>query len=255
MSIAPSAPFETVDRADVAVIFVEHECEARLRHQRAEGSRANRSSQLMDLILQADSRPEIETGAPLQMLVTTLDWSDYVGRIAVGRIYSGEVRAGHGRGADAGRRRRHARHRSPRCTSSRTSAAARSIGRRRRHRRRWSGLENVKIGDTVSDRNSPRAMPRVVVDEPTLQMTFGVNTSPLAGRDGQIRHQPPSPRAAFQRAGEERGPAGRAVAGTEQFAVSGRGVLHLSVLIETMRREGYELSIGKPHVIFREHTA
>ncbi len=114
------------------------------------------------------------------------------------------------------------------------------------------GLENVEIGDTISDPLQPRALPRLKVDEPTLKMTFGINTSPLAGREGKYltsRHL----RERLMRE-LERNVALRVepIAGTEQFAVAGRGVLHLSVLIEIMRRELYELSIGKPQVIFKE---
>ena len=114
------------------------------------------------------------------------------------------------------------------------------------------GLEGVEIGDTVASPLSPRALPRLTVDEPTLKMTFGVNTSPLAGREGKYltsRHL----RERLLRE-LERNVALRVdpIVGTEQFAVAGRGILHLSILIEIMRREGYELSIGKPQVIFRE---
>ena len=115
------------------------------------------------------------------------------------------------------------------------------------------GLENIEIGDTVSDRNSPRALPRLVVDEPTLKMTFGVNTSPLAGQEGRYltsRHLRERLMKELQKNVALRA---EPIAGTEQFSVSGRGILHLSVLIETMRREGFELSIGKPHVILHDN--
>jgi GTP-binding protein len=114
------------------------------------------------------------------------------------------------------------------------------------------GLESIAIGDTVSDAEAPRPLPRLYVDEPTLQMTFGANTSPLAGREGKYltaRHV----RERLVRELEKN------VAlrvefseGAESFPVSGRGLMHLGILIETMRREGFELSIGKPRVIL--HT-
>jgi GTP-binding protein len=116
------------------------------------------------------------------------------------------------------------------------------------------GLEGVEIGDTIAAPQDPRALPRLKVDEPTLKMTFGVNTSPLSGREGKYltsRHL----RERLMRE-LERNVALRVepISGTEQFSVSGRGVLHLSILIETMRRESYELSIGKPQVIFHERN-
>ena len=140
---------------------------------------------LMDLILEKIPGPEIDADAPLQMLVTTLDWSDYVGRIAIGRIYSGDGPARAGRRADADGRPRHAGANRRRSTSSRTSGRTEVdaadagdivalVGLGRHRNRRHDQRSGV-----------PRALPRVVVDEPTLKMTFGVNTSPLAGQEGR----------------------------------------------------------------------
>jgi GTP-binding protein len=114
------------------------------------------------------------------------------------------------------------------------------------------GLEGVEIGDTISDPSEPRALPRVAVDEPTLQMVFTINSSPLAGREGKYvtsRHL----RERLMKE-LERNVALRVepLAGSDAHTVSGRGLLHLSVLIETMRREGYELSVGKPKVILHK---
>jgi GTP-binding protein len=112
----------------------------------------------------------------------------------------------------------------------------------------------VEIGDTVSDALTPRALPRVEVDEPTLQMVFSVNSSPLAGQEGKYV----TSRNLRDRLMKEleRNVAMRVepIAGTDAFEVSGRGLLHLSVLIEIMRREGYELSVGKPQVILHERN-
>jgi GTP-binding protein len=114
------------------------------------------------------------------------------------------------------------------------------------------GLEDVSIGDTVTDPDDRRALPRVTVDEPTISMVFGINTSPFAGREGKyVTGQHLSARLAREL---ERNVALRVEPGEsgDSFQVFGRGVLHLSVLIETMRREGYELSIGKPHVVLHK---
>ena len=115
------------------------------------------------------------------------------------------------------------------------------------------GLADVEIGDTVSDlEHPPGTAATVEVDEPTLQMVFGVNTSPLAGRAGKYvtsRHLRDRLMSELEKNVALRV---EPIPGTEMFAVSGRGLLHLGVLIETMRREGYELSIGKPHVITRQ---
>jgi GTP-binding protein len=113
------------------------------------------------------------------------------------------------------------------------------------------GLEDVEIGDTLSDSEQPSSLPRVTVDEPTLEMVFMINTSPMSGRDGKYV----TTRQLRERLLREleRNVALRVVPieGSEMFAVSGRGVLHLSVLIETMRRESYEFSVGKPRVVTR----
>ncbi len=140
---------------------------------------------LMDMILEQIPGPEIDPEAPLQMLVTTLDWSDYVGRIAVGRIYSGSVRPGQ----DVVLMQREGQVSPARIVSvhvfedlGRIEVPVAEAG----DIVALVGLEKIEIGDTISDPESPRALPRVVVDEPTLKMTFGVNTSPLAGQEGRF---------------------------------------------------------------------
>jgi GTP-binding protein len=188
------------------------------------------------------------------MLVTTLDWSDYVGRIAIGRIEAGRLT----KGAQVVRSTADGRLLPAKVVGlqvfdklGRVDAATATAG----DIAAVSGIEGVEIGDTICDAADPRPLPRLVVDEPTLSMVFGVNSSPLAGRVGKFvttRHL----RDRLLRE-LERNVALRVepIEGTEQFSVSGRGLLHLSVLIETMRREGYELSVGKPRVILRREGA
>jgi len=206
---------------------------------------------LMDLILREIPGPEVDVGGPLQMLVTTLDWSDYVGRIAIGRVQSGTIRKGQAVVL---------MQREERVTPAKAAAVYlfEDLGRVEVHEvdagdiTAVVGLEGVEIGDTIAAPQDARALPRLTVDEPTLKMTFGVNTSPVSGREGKYL----TSRHLRERLLKEleRNVALRVepIAGTEQFSVAGRGVLHLSVLIEIMRRELYELSIGKPQVIFRQ---
>ncbi len=113
------------------------------------------------------------------------------------------------------------------------------------------GMTDVEIGDTVCDPDRPVGLPRLVVDEPTLEMVFTINSSPMAGRDGKFVTSRQLRERLYREL--ERNVALRVspMQGIDGFAVAGRGVLHLAVLIETMRREGYELSVGKPHVIYR----
>ena len=208
---------------------------------------------LLDMILKAVPGPKIEPDAPLQMLVNTLDWSDYVGRIAVGRIRSGAVRQGQqialmqadGKMVRAKVAEVHLFDKLGRVQVEEATAGDVAA---------IVGLDEVTIGDTISDVETPRALPRVEVDEPTIQMVFGINTSPLAGKEGkyvttrQIRGRLEKEL--------ERNVALRMepLEGGDTFQVSGRGILHLSVLIETMRREGYEMSIGKPRVIYHKNN-
>ena len=206
---------------------------------------------LMDMILEKIPGPDVDVGGPLQMLVTTLDWSDYVGRIAIGRVQSGTLRKGQSIALMQAEGRI-------------TPAKAVSVflfedlGRVEVHEVDAGdicavvGIEGVEIGDTVASPLEPKALPRLKVDEPTLKMTFGVNTSPLAGHEGKYLTSRHLRERLFRELEKNVALRVEPIVGTEQFAVSGRGVLHLSVLIEIMRREGYELSVGKPQVIFRE---
>ena len=230
---------------------------------------------LFDMMLKSIPGPEIDPDAPLQMLVTNLDWSAYVGRIAIGRIYSGTIKKGQqvallqevepspsGRGPGEGTLVRvlevHVFDKLGRCQVEEATAGDIAA---------LVGLENITIGDTVSDPQERRALPRVHVDEPTIQMVFSINTSPFVGREGKyvtsqqlaarlrkelernvaLRVEPhvDAPLRDAERESRRDSPTCQATS----FQVFGRGVLHLSVLIETMRREGFELSISKPHVV------
>ena len=203
---------------------------------------------LLDLVLEKIPGPMVAPTDPLQMLVTTLDWSDYVGRIAVGRIESGKITKGQ---------------QIVRSTSKGTFVTGKVVALQVFDKLgkidaeeatagdicAVSGLEDVEIGDTICDPVDPRALERLSVDEPTLNMVFGVNSSPLAGRSGKYlttRHLRDRLMKELEKNVALRV---EPIEGSDNFSVSGRGLLHLSVLIETMRREGYEMSVGKPRVI------
>jgi GTP-binding protein len=207
---------------------------------------------LYETIIKRVPPPEVDADAPMQMLITTLDYNEYVGRIAIGRIHAGRLRAGqpvkvfHRDGT----------------REMREKAAELfvfdGLGRRKVDEVIAGdicavvGLETVDIGNTVADAELGEPLPTIRVDEPTLHMLFRVNDSPFVGRSGKnvtSRHLRERLDRELQRNVALRVEPG---ATPEEFQVSGRGVLHLSVLIENMRREGYELSVGKPKVIFRE---
>jgi GTP-binding protein len=206
---------------------------------------------LLDLVLAAVPGPEIDASAPLQMLVTNLDWSDYVGRIAIGRLYSGTIRRGQQVAlVQAGGRIAEGKVAAVNLFDKlgRSDVAEATAG----DIAAVVGLETVAIGDTINEVEFPRALPRVEVDEPTLQMTFGINTSPLSGREGKYLTTRHVRERLLKEAEKNVALRVEVTEGIESFQVSGRGLLHLSVLIETMRREGFELSIGKPRVILRQ---
>jgi GTP-binding protein len=195
--------------------------------------------------------PTDDPAAPLQMLVTTLDASEYTGRIAIGRVFGGVLEAGRTLGI---------------CRADGSVAKMRPVkvlrfaglGRVPVDRVEAGdlcaieGLPGVEIGDTICLPEDPRPLPRVRVDEPTLHMVFRINDSPFAGKEGKfvtsrqigdrLRRELETNVALRVEPGDS----------TEEFRVSGRGMLHLGVLLETMRREGYELAVGKPEVIERE---
>ena len=207
---------------------------------------------LLDMILEKIPAPLVDIGEPLQLLVTTIDWSEFVGRIAIGRVQSGTIR----KMQNVVVMQKDDQRTNGRVVLLYTFS---NLGRTEVHEADAGdivavvGLPFVEIGDTISSPQYPRAMERITVDEPTLRMTFGINSSPLAGTEGKFvttRHL----RERLMRE-LEKNVALRVepIPHSDQFTVSGRGVLHLSVLIETMRREGYELSVGKPEVIFRQN--
>jgi GTP-binding protein len=206
---------------------------------------------LLDLVLEAIPGPDVQPDAPLQMLVTTLDWSEYVGRIAIGRLRSGKLRQGQTVALmQSGDRRTDAKVTTIHVFEnlSRVPVEEAEAG----DVVALVGLEGIEIGDTICDPLAPVALPRLQVDEPTLEMIFTINSSPFAGREGKyVTNRQLRERLTKEL---ERNVALRVrpVPNSDMFAVAGRGVLHLSVLIEQMRREGFELSVGKPTVILRE---
>ncbi len=204
---------------------------------------------LLDLLVERVPGPEVDLDSPFQMLCTTLDFSEYVGRIAIGRIRSGRVRKG----------QKLALMKADDQVKPATVEGLLVFDKLGRVEvesvdagdiAAIVGAAAVDIGDTLADAASPVALPRIEVDEPTLSMFFTVNDSPLTG-EGQFL----TSRHLKERLDKElQSNVALRVEPTEErdsFMVSGRGLLHLSVLIETMRREGYEMAVGKPEVILK----
>lgn len=206
---------------------------------------------LLDLIIKAIPAPKQIEGTP-QMLITSLDYSSYTGRIAVGRIHRGTLKDGqniticHRDGSQERTRIKELHtfegmgHKKTDAVDSGDICAV-------------IGLEKFEIGDTIADFENPEPLPPIAVDEPTMSMLFTINDSPFFGKEGKFctsRHI--SDRLSKEL---EKNLALRVLPmedSMDKWIVSGRGVLHLSVLIETMRREGYELQVGQPQVIYKE---
>ncbi len=206
---------------------------------------------LLDSIVANIPAPEQLEGTP-QMLITSLDYSNYTGRIAVGRVHRGTLREGmsitvaHRDGSMEKTRIKElhtftgmGRQRTPEVSSGDICAIV--------------GLEHFEIGDTICDADNPEPLPTINIDEPTMSMLFTINDSPFFGKEGKFctsRHIGDRLEKELEKNLALRV---RLVDGyTDRWIVSGRGVLHLSVLIETMRREGYELQVGQPQVIYKE---
>ncbi|MDQ3429323.1 MAG: GTP-binding protein, partial [Actinomycetota bacterium] len=206
--------------------------------------------ELFETVLQEIPAPGTDLEAPFQMLVTNLDYSDYLGRIVIGRVQRGEVRKGEFVNLV---------HKDGTMTKTRIVQPFTHLGLQRIESERvgagdivaLSGVEDAQIGETVADLADPEALPIITVDEPTVSMTFGPNTSPFAGKEGKYvtsRHL----RDRLMREVQTNVSLRVEELRPEEFEVSGRGELHLSILLETMRREGYEVQVGSPRVIVRE---
>ena len=204
---------------------------------------------LMDTILKEIPAPEGEFDAPLQLVVTTLEADDYVGKIAIGRVQRGKIKSGEiiALMSEHGIKKAKISKVFTYDGLNRVETPEAQMG----EIVALTGLSEVSIGDTVADVENPEALPAIRVDEPTLSVTFGVNTSPFAGKDGQFITSRHIRDRLFKEAQTNVALRVEETDSADVFKVSGRGELHLSILIETMRREGYEMQIGKPEVVYK----
>ena len=205
---------------------------------------------LLDTILEYIPAPERLEGTP-QLLITSLDYSNYTGRIAIGRVHRGTITEGMNITIA---------HRDGTMEKTKIKELQTFEGMGRQKATAVSsgdicaviGLEKFEIGDTITDFEYPEPLPTIAIDEPTMSMLFAINDSPFFGKEGKFctsRHINERLEKELQKDLALRVEQG---ADTDRWIVSGRGVLHLSVLVETMRREGYELQVGQPQVIYNE---
>ena len=204
---------------------------------------------LMDTILKEIPAPEGELDAPLQLVVTTLEADEYVGKIAIGRVQRGKIKSGETIALMSEGNVKKAKIGKVFTYDglNRVETEVAEMG----EIVALTGLSEVSIGDTVADAEQPEALPSIRVDEPTLSVTFGVNTSPFAGKEGQFVTSRHIRDRLFKEAQTNVALRVEETDSADVFKVSGRGELHLSILIETMRREGYEMQIGKPEVVYK----
>ena len=206
---------------------------------------------LFEIILRHIPAPRVDPEAPLQMLVTTLGYDDYRGVTAVGRVFAGTIRAGQ--------------------KLSRLTLDGRTLPETVRYLYTFqglnkveiqearageiislAGLEGIAIGETLADPDNPRALPTIKVEEPTVRMTFGVNTAPFTGKEGKWGTSRKLRERLFEELRTNVALRVEETDSAETFLVSGRGELHLGILIENMRREGYEFQVSRPEVIFQK---
>ena len=209
---------------------------------------------LFEAILQHIPAPPSDSQSPLQLQISTLDYNSYVGRIGIGRVRRGSVRAGQNVALRYGEEER---------GTARIGQVLTFTGLQRKPVPEAfagdivaiTGIEAVNIGVTVTDPERPAGLPPISVDEPTLAMNFQVNTSPLAGKEGKFVTSRQIRERLYRELQSNVALRVEDTAEPDVFRVSGRGELHLTILVENMRREGFELAVGKPQVLFKQVAA
>ncbi|MBU3965481.1 translational GTPase TypA [Patescibacteria group bacterium] len=217
---------------------------------------------LLDKLLDYIPAPNVDASGPLQIMITGLDYSDFIGRLAIGKIERGEVKSGEkialinfkGEIKNYSVTKLFTFDKLGKVETNRLSAGDLVA---------LAGIPDAQIGDTIASAEKPEALPRVGVEEPTISMNFSVNDGPFAGKEGKFVTSRRIKERLFKELESNVGlrveetdsasPVRNAISnGASAFKVSGRGVLHLGILVERMRREGYELALSKPQVIYRE---
>jgi GTP-binding protein len=205
---------------------------------------------LFEAIVNTFPAPSYDPAEPFQMIVTNLAYSDYLGRLAIGRVMQGSVKQNEalvriGKSGVAPLRATKIQAYEGVVTREVETVTPGDIIV-------LSGIEDVEIGDTISVKENPKALPRIVVDEPTISMRFTINTSPLAGKEGKFVQS----RKILERLQKEMlfnvALGLEESADSDTFVVKGRGEFQMVILIETMRREGYEIAVGRPQIIFKK---
>ena len=205
---------------------------------------------VLDLIVNEIKAPDGDVNAPLQFQPALLDYNDYVGRIAIGRIFNGKIKVGEMVNClrlDGTEKQFRIQKLFAFTALSKVEVNEVEAG----DICAIAGLEDISVGETITEVNNHDRLPIIHIDEPTLQMTFGVNTSPFSGKDGKLLTSRKIEERLIKETQKDVSLKVEQI-DSENFLVSGRGELHLSILIENMRREGFELQVSKPKVIIKE---
>jgi len=209
---------------------------------------------LFETILEFTPAPEGDEEGPLQVLISTIDYNDYIGRIGIGKVERGSIRVNQ----DTVIINKENPGESKRVKIIRILRSLASLNRVEVTEARMgsiiavTGVEGIHIGDTICNPENPEALPFVKISEPTIAMTFSVNNSPLAGQEGKFVTSRQVRERLMKELQTDVSLRVDETDATDSFKVSGRGELHLSILIETMRREGYEFQVSKPEVLFKK---
>jgi len=247
LDLDPVSDFGGVDVLDFPVIYAAGRLGIAKRRLEDENTDIH---VVLDSILESIPAPRADPDAPLQLQVTSLDYSDYVGRIGIGRVTQGALSLGD-RVLVVGRKRQ-------RLETVKELFTFDKLGRAPVQRVdagdicAVTGIADVEIGDTITDAESPAPLPFIEVDRPTIAMVFQVNDSPFAGREGKFVTSRQVRDRLFKELESNVALRVEDLPEAGRFEVSGRGTLHLGILIENMRREGYEFQVGKPRPIFIE---
>ena len=205
---------------------------------------------LLDKIIEVIPPAPYREGVPA-MQITSLDFSSFTGRIAIGRVFQGDIKEG----ANLGISKRDGSLKKARVKEVHVFEG---LGKRKVESARAgdicavTGIEDFEIGDTITDFENPEVLPRIAIDEPTMSMLFAINDSPFFGKEGKFVTSRHLRDRLMKELEKNLALRVQETDSEDKFLVFGRGVLHLSVLIETMRREGYELQVGQPQVLFKE---
>lgn len=206
---------------------------------------------LFDKIIEHIPGPVFTEGEPFQLLVTDLDYSDYIGRLAIGRVANGNAHINDAMVCigDDGQQKQ------LKITKLQVYDGLKLKETEEAEPGEiviLSGIEDVHIGDTICSKETPKALKRIVVDEPTISMVFGINTSPYSGREGKYVQSAKLKERLIKETLRNVALKLEESESADQFIVKGRGEFQMVILIETLRREGYEMSVGRPHVIYKQ---